>query len=46
MPLRDVADRLGISFVRVKQIEDATLLKLKKNSNLKIYKKRLPIIGQ
>ena len=35
MTLREAADRLGISFVRVKQIQDITLQKLQKNSHLK-----------
>jgi len=30
MSLRDVADRLGLSFVRIKQIEDAAISKLAK----------------
>ena len=30
MTLREVADRLGVSFVRVKQIEDKLLKKLSK----------------
>jgi hypothetical protein len=30
MTLREVAERLGISFARVKQIESAALIKLKK----------------
>ncbi len=33
MTLRQVADRLGISFARVKQIESAALLKIKKRCN-------------
>jgi hypothetical protein len=32
MTLREVADRLGISFARVKQIESAALEKLKKRT--------------
>jgi len=30
MTLEDVADRIGLSLVRVKQIEEAALVKLKK----------------
>ena len=30
MTLREIGDRLGISFARVKQIESAALLKMKK----------------
>lgn len=30
MTLRQIGDRLGISFVRVKQIEDSALVKIKK----------------
>jgi len=30
LTLREVADRLGVSFVRIKQIEDAALKKLSK----------------
>lgn len=30
MTLRQVADRLGVSFVRIKQIEDAAVKKIKK----------------
>ncbi len=37
MTLRDIADRIGVSFVRVKQIEDAALKKLSK---------KLGILGQ
>ena len=33
MTLREVAKRLGISFVRVKQIEDSILKKLKKTEH-------------
>jgi DNA-directed RNA polymerase specialized sigma subunit len=33
MTLRQVAERLGISFARVKQIESAALLKIKKRCN-------------
>ena len=32
LTLREISDRLGISFVRVKQIQDKTLTKLKKKS--------------
>ena len=32
MTLREVADRLGISFARVKQIESAALAKIKKRT--------------
>jgi len=40
MNLREVAERLGISFVRVKQIQDAALAKLslKKGSLKSFYK--------
>jgi Mg-chelatase subunit ChlD len=30
MTLREIADRIGVSFVRIKQIEDKVLQKLKK----------------
>lgn len=33
MTLDDVSKRLGMSLVRVKQIEDAALIKLKKRNN-------------
>jgi len=35
MTLREVAKRLGVSFVRVKQIEDKAIKKLGKITNLK-----------
>ena len=39
MTLREVGDRLGISFVRVKQIQDVALAKLAvKNKKLKDFK--------
>jgi len=34
LTLRDVAERIGCSFVRVKQIEDEALKKLKKQKNI------------
>ena len=38
LTLREIADRLGISFVRVKQIEDKALKKIKKKAkNKSIY---------
>jgi hypothetical protein len=38
--LRQIGERLGISFVRVKQIQDAALAKLaSKNNNLKVFEK-------
>ena len=40
MTLREVGDRLGISFVRVKQLQDVALAKLAaKNTKLKDFKK-------
>jgi len=30
MSLREIADRMGVSFVRIKQIEDKALVKLRK----------------
>jgi hypothetical protein len=39
MTLRDIAERMGVSFARVKQIQDSALRKLKANpvlSSLKI----------
>ena len=39
MTLREVGDRLGISFVRVKQLQDIALKKLAaKNKNLKDFR--------
>ncbi len=39
MTLREVGDRLGISFVRVKQLQDVALSKLAmKNTKLKDFK--------
>jgi len=40
MTLRDVADRLGLSFVRVKQIQDQAVEKIKNtlNKNGHLYK--------
>ena len=35
MTLREVAERLGISFARVKQLETRALEKLKKRSNIR-----------
>ena len=32
LTLREIADRLGVSFVRIKQIQDKTMQKLKKKS--------------
>ena len=34
MTLRQIGDRIGVSFARVKQIETAALLKMRKNSLL------------
>jgi hypothetical protein len=34
MTLREVGDRIGVSFARVKQIESAALKKMRKNSLL------------
>ncbi len=40
MTLREIADRLGVSFVRIKQIEGKILEKLKKrNVNMKNFLK-------
>jgi DNA-directed RNA polymerase sigma subunit (sigma70/sigma32) len=39
MTLREVGDRLGISFVRVKQLQDVALTKLSaKNAKLKDFR--------
>ena len=38
LTLREVADRLGVSFVRIKQIEEAALKKIRKKAkNKSIY---------
>jgi DNA-directed RNA polymerase sigma subunit (sigma70/sigma32) len=34
MTLREVSERLGVSFVRIKQIQDKALLKASKNKDI------------
>ena len=36
MTLREIAERMGVSFVRIKQIEDKALLKLSKRIKKKL----------
>jgi hypothetical protein len=38
MTLRDIAERMGVSFARVKQIQDSALQKLKSNPALSSFK--------
>ena len=37
LSLRDVAKRIGVSYVRIKQIEEAALKKIKRNEDFEEY---------